>query len=390
MVKFVRDKRLIYLMVSFFAVIFFGGCVTTENAAVGTGEPVFFPPPPDVPRFQFLTSFSGTGDFTEKKSGLDEFLGGSQTTYKFKRPYGITVSKGSMYVTDTLTSVWRFNFKNKKIHKLQGDKGLGKIVRAQNVAADDNGNLFVADPDRKMVLQYDKNDLYVRGFTDPAGWKPVDLATFDGQLFVCDATHAKGGIKVFDIESGEMIQTIGDSGPPKDRLGIATGIAMDKDGYLYVTDAGNFQIKKYDRDGHFRGFLGKPGNSPGHIGRPKGIAVDREGKIFEVDAAFDTVQVFSPNGFVLGLLGGPGSAPGTLTLPAGVHIDYDNIDYFKKYAAPGFTLEYLVFVTSQFHNTNGISVYGYGKMEGEQYLDFEELKKEKEDLLKKAAEEANK
>lgn len=366
-----------------------GSCVTTDTPITSSATPVFFPPPPDEPRFQFLTAFSGTGDFgQQKRSGLDQFLGGAQSFYKFKRPYGITVSQGSMYVTDTQSSVWRYDFKNRTIRTLPGDRGLGKIVRAQNVAADASGNLFVADPDRKTVFQYDKNNLFVRGFTVQGNWKPVDLDVLEGELYVTDSTHVKGGVKVFDIASGELIQTIGDTGPPEHRLGIATGITIDKDGYLYITDAGNFQIKKYDRDGHYRGFLGEPGDSPGHIGRPKGIAVDHEGRIYEVDAAFDTVQVFSADGYVLGLLGGPGTAPGTLTLPAGICIDYELVDYFQQYAAPGFNIEYLVMVTSQFHDTNGISVYGFGKMEGIRYPDLDQLKKEKEELLKREAEKA--
>jgi hypothetical protein len=115
------------------------------------------------------------------------------------------------------------------------------------------------------------------------------------------------------------------------------------------------------------------------------VAIDREERVYTVDAAFDVVQIFNGNGQLLAILGGPGTAPGTLTLPAGVTIDYENVEHFKKYAAPGFEIEYLVFVTSQFHDSNGISVYGYGKMAGERYLDDAALKESQEERLQKKA-----
>jgi len=42
-----------------------------------------------------------------------------------------------------------------------------------------------------------------------------------------------------------------------------------------------------------------------------------------------------------------------------VKVDYDSVSLFQKRAAPGFKLEYLILVTSQF-GAHKVSVYGFG------------------------------
>ena len=54
-----------------------------------------------------------------------------------------------------------------------------------------------------------------------------------------------------------------------------------------------------------------------------------------------------------------GDKRGRMNLPTVVKIDYENVEYFRKYAAPGFEIEYLVIVVSQF-GANKVSVFGFG------------------------------
>jgi len=62
------------------------------------------------------------------------------------------------------------------------------------------------------------------------------------------------------------------------------------------------------------------------------------------------------------VLGGPGQARGDLALPARVALSTDGIAYFAKDAAPGFHIEYLIFVTNQL-GPSKVNVYGFGKYE---------------------------
>jgi hypothetical protein len=43
-------------------------------------------------------------------------------------------------------------------------------------------------------------------------------------------------------------------------------------------------------NGEFLGSFGEPGDGSGAFGRPKGIAVDRQGRIFVSDAHADVVE----------------------------------------------------------------------------------------------------
>ena len=165
---------------------------------------------------------------------------------------------------------------------------------------------------------------------------------------------------------------------------MPTNLAFDPDGTLYVADTGKFGILKYDRDGDFKGAIGKLGTSPGSFVRPKGIALDREGRLYVVDAAFNNVQLFNPDRPLLmwfGHFGKTGLNAGNLYLPAKVAVDYDNVKFFERYAAPGFEIEYLVLVTNQFGD-HMVNVYGFGKQKGKTYPTDAELKEQLEERLR--------
>jgi hypothetical protein len=122
---------------------------------------------------------------------------------------------------------------------------------------------------------------------------------------------------------------------------------------------GGFFVKKYDADGKHLRTYGRSGDRPGEFVRPKGLAVDREGRLYVVDAAAQVVQIFDAEGRLLLFFGEPGGSPAPLDLPAQVIIDYDHLNYFQKYAAPNFKLEYLVMVSNQYGDRK-ISVFGFG------------------------------
>ena len=92
---------------------------------------------------------------------------------------------------------------------------------------------------------------------------------------------------------------------------------------------------------------------------PKGVAVDREGRVYVVDARAQVVQIFNPEGKLLLFFGEPNASRASLFLPASVAVDYQNVDLFRQYAAPGFELDYLVIVSNQYGRRK-ISVYGFG------------------------------
>jgi len=130
-----------------------------------------------------------------------------------------------------------------------------------------------------------------------------------------------------------------------------------------VADSINQRVQKLSPTGKPPAIIGRAGRGPGRFFRPKGIAVDREGLIHVVDAVVGIVQLLDQQGRALMLIGGYGEEPGRLMLPAQIVLDYDNIDHFRKYFAPDFDAEYLIFITNQ-KGGHRVSVYAFGRRKG--------------------------
>ena len=333
--------------------------------------PVFFPPPPQLPRIQYLTSFKGLKD-VETQSSFNRFVVGELQDVRLDKPYGIGIHDGRIYVCDTNASVIVLDLAGKSYGGLKGDAGPGKLSQPINISIEADGTKYVADPGRGQVVAFDRNDEYLRAYGAPGGWRPVDAVAFEDRLYVADP--ANGLVRIFDKESGQEIKKIGDQGEPSERLDRPTNLAFDGDGYLYVSDIGRFQVVKFDRDGHFKSTFGQPGDNLGHFARPKGIALDRDGHLYAVDASFNNVQVFGKEGRLLMFFGEGGENPGNFLLPAKIAIDYDNVGYFQKYLQPGFQVQYLILVTSQLGD-RPVSVLAYGQEKGKTYPTDEDLLK---------------
>ena len=175
-------------------------------------------------------------------------------------------------------------------------------------------------------------------------------------------------VHVLDKRSGKLRFKFGRAGS-RDEEGALyqpTNLARAPDGDIYVVETGNFRVSRFTSDGKFVRRFGDAGQLPGQFARPKGIAVDRGGRVYVGDAAFQNVQIFDRMDRVLMAFGQPPDGSQGLNLPADVSIDYDNVALFRRYAAPGFDIEYLILVVSQF-GPDQVDVFGFGKMRGATY-----------------------
>lgn len=336
---------------------------------------IFFPPAPALPRIQYLTSYTGVKDI-EAQSSFNKFVVGEKENRQLNKPYGVAIYDGKIYVCDANETVIVFDLKERTYSFLKGAVGAGMLQQPINIGIAPDGTKYVSDPVRGQVVAFDRNDEFVRAYGAPGGWRPVDAVSFDDRLYVADMGH--GIVTIFNRNSGEVVGTIGDKGEPSSRLDRPSNLAFDKEGNLYVTDVGRFQVVKFDRDGHFQMAFGKLGDNLGHFARPKGIALDRDGLLYAVDASFNNVQIFNDKGRLVMFFGGDPAKPGGLLLPAKVAIDYDNLAYFQQYLQPGFKAQYLILVVSQFGDRR-VNVFAYGREEGKHYPTDEELLKQIEE-----------
>lgn len=349
-----------YVIPSMLALVF---CVALPGLAqaneVQETGPIFYPAPPNQPRLQFLAKYSSTLDVSAKKSGFRDFLFGGEENegHLVQKPYGVDLYEGAIYVIDTRGNGWAvFDIANKESRFVRPGGG-GAPQKPINITIDEDGTRYVTDTGRKQVLVYGRDDRYLRAYDGPEDFSPVDVAVTATRLYVTDVGRHQ--VHIFDKASGEVLKSFGGAGSEPGQLFHPTNITITPGETLYVVDTSNFRLQEFTPDGDFIRTIGTIGTGPGTFSRPKGVAVDRENRIYVVDAAFENVQILDESGGALMYFGSPGANRDSINMPTVVKIDYDNVRYFEQFADPGFKIEYLVVVASQF-GLNKISIFGFG------------------------------
>src|SRR5689334_5055554 len=110
-----------------------GGCASPGGGGQATAAQkdkgrAFWPPFPEAPHVQFLTSYALTSDVEAKKSKFDEILYGkeSASSLEVKKPFGVRMYDGKIYVCDTQsTTLTVFDLRKHEV-RLVGVNGEGK------------------------------------------------------------------------------------------------------------------------------------------------------------------------------------------------------------------------------------------------------------------------
>jgi len=140
---------------------------------------------------------------------------------------------------------------------------------------------------------------------------PFDVAVAgDGGLFVSDST----GVQKFAAD-GSFARRIGEG-----VLKRAEGIAVGPDDRLYVAGSGA-EVLVFDAAGNPAGAVGAAGDRPGQLRKPIDVAVDRDGNLYVADAGNARVEKFAPGGRHLLSIGERGTQSGQFTAPRSVAVD---------------------------------------------------------------------
>ena len=113
----------------------------------------------------------------------------------------------------------------------------------------------------------------------------------DGRLLQTIGTSGAASDTGYD---GKTVTSVARGGPPFNR---PTNLAVAPSGDLYVSDGyGNARVHQFSPQGELRRSWGEPGSGPGQFMVPHGVAVHRDGRVFVCDRENDRIQIFSPDG----------------------------------------------------------------------------------------------
>ena len=147
------------------------------------------------------------------------------------------------------------------------------------------------------------------------------------------AVDEDGNIYVTDVEShrlskfnsdGKLVKTVGGEGGRTGQFDQPHGIALSKDNKLFICDSDNNRIQVFDTNLKYISCFGKEGSCEGEFRRPFDLTVDPAGDVYVTEWGNHCVQVFSQDGRFL-RFGRCGGGPGELSWPEGIHVDHDYV-----------------------------------------------------------------
>jgi len=179
------------------------------------------------------------------------------------------------------------------------------------VACDSRDRVFVFNRGEHPVAIFERDGTFVRTWGEGLFERPhgIFIGADDAVWCTDDSGHV---VQRFTPE-GKLLLTLGTRGKPSDtgatsvdfRTIVRAGppfnypcnIAFSPEGEIYVCDGyGNARVHRFSPDGRLLQSWGTPGTGPGQFNVPHGIAVDREGTVYVADRENSRVQLFSLDG----------------------------------------------------------------------------------------------
>lgn len=203
--------------------------------------------------------------------------------------------------------------------RVWGKRGVqpGDFVKPRAIAIDANDRLYIVDFTARTQV-YDRDGNY-QGITwstpDYRNGRPSGLSIDrDGNLLVSDSHYSC--LRIYSPR-GELLRTLGgDVGTAPGQFGYICDAVQDADGNYYVAEFGeNQRITKLDADGRFVRCWGGPGDEPGQFNRIRALALGPDGNLYVADACNHRIQVFNRDGNLIRSWGQAGEEAGQLKYP---------------------------------------------------------------------------
>ena len=181
------------------------------------------------------------------------------------------------------------------------------------------------------ILKFDQSGTLVKSFGGGMFVFPHGIAVDkDGNIWVTDGQGRDGkGHQVFKFSpDGEVLMTLGKAGVAgdgPDTFNQPDDVAIAPNGDIFVSDGhtpamGNARVMKFTKDGKFIKQWGKHGSGPGEFEVPHALAFDSRGRLFVGDRANNRIQIFDQDGNFI-------DQWKQFSRPSGVYIDNHDVIY---------------------------------------------------------------
>src|SRR5262249_380957 len=193
----------------------------------------------------------------------------------------------------------------------------GELIKPRAAAIDANDRIYVVDwTARIQVFDVDGNYLKHTWTTpDYRNGRPSGLSIDrDGNLLVSDSHYHC--LRIYSPEGVELRMIGGEGGTAPGQFGYVSDAVQDADGYFYLAEfPQNQPLPKLHPNWKFLKCWGSPGSEPGQFARVRGLALGPDGNLYAADACNHRIQVFTRDGELVRVWGKPGTEPGELSFP---------------------------------------------------------------------------
>lgn len=313
-----------------------GGCAGAPEVAK---QRVFFPFPPDSPRFEYIHSYQSEADFPKSAAQKrKEAIFGKDPVQGLGNPMDVVSDgEGKMYVSDTSAkNVWVYDLVNYRVKKLV-DTPL--FITPMGLALDGEGNLYVADSENKKVYVFDKDGTPLYNISKnnipdigDADWMPIGVSVDNklGRVYISE--RRRHLVDAFDKKGGYLFSIGKGLGNVDGAFNVPIDVEVAPDGRIVVVDTMNARVQIFDSEGKFLKKFGRRGSGADSFGFLKGGAIDTEGHLYLTDSDARMIKIFDLDGNFLMTIGGAAytSKPGKprviggFNLIAGISMDKKN------------------------------------------------------------------
>ncbi|MBI4826853.1 MAG: choice-of-anchor D domain-containing protein [Nitrospirae bacterium] len=219
------------------------------------------------------------------------------TIHGFSEPISVAVGNGSIYVGDSSGTIKVYDKNRNYINSF------GNFLKPASIALDAAGNIYVVDSERDVVYVYNADGTFNFSFggsgnTNGLFHYPTSIAinALAGEIIVTDlqvisssaGTYEGARIQVFDM-SGHYMRSFGDYGIGANKLFRPSGVAVDEEGRVYVTDVFQNVVQVYNNDGTHLGALYDSANP---MRTPVDITISNSNKIYVASFYTYGVEVY--------------------------------------------------------------------------------------------------